>query len=100
MQQPRVICKSTNLLLCLCCWYTAPCSYLWSDVMSADGFMAFVEAGTSNDADVRRLGQHFRNTFLSLGGSVAPAEVYKRFRGHEPQLQSVVEYNKLNKIQS
>ena len=67
--------------------------------MSADGFMAFVEAGTSNDAEVRRLGRRFRDTFLSLGGSVAPDEIYKRFRGREPKLDSVIKYNKLDQVE-
>jgi len=72
-------------------------SYLWADVMSADGFMAFVEAGTSNDAEVRRLGRRFRDTFLSLGGSVAPDEVFRRFRGRDPRVQEFIQYNELNK---
>lgn len=70
-------------------------SYLWADVMSADGFMAFVEAGTTNDAEVRRLGQLFRDTFLSQGGSMPPAEVFRKFRGRDPVVAEVIKYNEL-----
>lgn len=70
-------------------------SYLWSDVMSADGFMAFVEAGTTNEAEVQRLGRRFRNTFMALGGSVPPAEVFRQFRGRDPRVAEVIKYNEL-----
>lgn len=70
-------------------------SYLWSDVMSADGFMAFQEAGTNSTADVLRLGRLFRNTFLSLGGSLSPAEVFRKFRGRDPRVAEVIKYNQL-----
>lgn len=61
--------------------------------------MAFVEAGTDKEGEVKRLGRLFRDTFLSLGGSVAPAEVFKRFRGRDPQVQAVLKYNDLgNKV--
>lgn len=73
----------------------AACSYLWADVMSADGFMAFEEAGTGNEAKVRRLGRLFRSTFLESGGSVPPAEVFRRFRGRDPRVAEVIKYNEL-----
>lgn len=73
----------------------AACSYLWADVMSADGFMAFEEAGTGNEAEVRRLGRLFRSTFLESGGSVPPAEVFRRFRGRDPRVAEVIKYNDL-----
>jgi oligopeptidase A len=71
------------------------CSYLWSDVMSADGFMAFVEAGTTNESEVRRLGQRFRDTFLSQGGGMPAAEVFRKFRGRDPQVAEVLKFNEL-----
>lgn len=72
-------------------------SYLWADVMSADGFMAFEEAGTGNEAEVQRLGRKFRDTFLSLGGSVPPAEVFRQFRGRDPKVENVIKFNNLGK---
>lgn len=32
----------------------------------------------------RAVGQNFRQTFLELGGSVHPLEVFEAFRGHQP----------------
>lgn len=57
--------------------------------------MAFQEAGTNNTADVRRLGRLFRNTFMSLGGSLSPTEVFRKFRGRDPHVAEVIKYNQL-----
>ena len=56
-------------------------SYMWSEVMDADAFDAFIEAGDPFDAEVsRKLEQHI----LSVGGSVDAAELYLAFRGRMP----------------
>jgi oligopeptidase A len=59
-------------------------SYKWAEVLSADAFGAFEEAGLTNEAKVRELGRRFRNTILSLGGGRHPMDVFKDFRGREP----------------
>ncbi len=64
--------------------------YKWSEVMSADVFGAFEEAGLDNETEVRRLGQKYRETFLALGGSVPPMEVFRRFRGREPSVAALL----------
>lgn len=84
-------------LLASCCFFLV-CSYLWADVMSADGFMAFEEAGITNEAQVKRLGRKFRDTFLSLGGSLPPAQVFRMFRGRDPRVEEVIKYNELDKV--
>lgn len=59
-------------------------SYKWAEVLSADAFAAFTEAGLDN-ADARRtLGRRFRDTVLALGGGRAPMDVFRLFRGREP----------------
>lgn len=59
-------------------------SYKWAEVLSADAFAAFEEAGTE-DADARQaLGRRFRDTVLSLGGGRHPMDVFCLFRGREP----------------
>jgi len=101
---PRLLHRPPLVCLSLCLFLSPPPpplfppkhSYLWSDVMSADGFMAFVEAGTSDEGEMRRLGRLFRDTFLALGGSVAPDEVFRRFRGRDPQVKEVIKYNELD----
>ncbi|MEO0944663.1 MAG: M3 family metallopeptidase [Pseudomonadota bacterium] len=56
-------------------------SYMWSEVMDADAFEAFLEAGDAFDADTaKRLEQHI----LSVGGSEEPDVLYKAFRGRMP----------------
>lgn len=55
-------------------------SYLWSEVLDADAFEAFVEKGVFD----RTTGQSFRDNVLSKGGSEDPMVLYKRFRGAEP----------------
>lgn len=59
-------------------------SYKWAEVLSADAFGAFEEAGTHDPARRRELGSRFRDTVLALGGSRHPMEVFHLFRGREP----------------
>jgi peptidyl-dipeptidase Dcp len=56
-------------------------SYMWSEVMDADAFEAFHEAGGAFDADTAaRLERHI----LSVGGSEDAAALYTAFRGRMP----------------
>ncbi|MFM2091472.1 MAG: Oligopeptidase [Planctomycetota bacterium] len=59
-------------------------SYKWAEVLSADAFAAFEEAGLDDDDAVATTGRRFRDTVLALGGSRHPAEVFKAFRGRDP----------------
>ena len=56
-------------------------SYLWSEVLDADAYEAFVEAGDIFDQKTAKL---FRENVLSKGGSDDPMTLYKNFRGAEP----------------
>jgi oligopeptidase A len=67
-------------------------SYKWSEVLSADAFGAFEEAGLGNEAAIRRLGRLFRDTVLALGGSRHPMEVFKQFRGREPSPEPLLRH--------
>ncbi|MDE0896979.1 MAG: M3 family metallopeptidase, partial [Planctomycetota bacterium] len=67
-------------------------SYLWAEVLSADAFGAFEEAGLDNDQAVRELGRKFRDTVLALGGSAAPAEVFESFRGRAVQVEALLRH--------
>ena len=57
-------------------------SYLWSEVLDADGFAAFTEAGDIFDAETAR---RLRENVLSAGYLHEPAEAYMRFRGRLPE---------------
>ncbi len=61
-------------------------SYKWSEVLSADAFAAFEEAGLDNAEAVRTTGRRFRDTLLALGGGTDPAEVFRLFRGRDPSI--------------
>ncbi|HEY0271325.1 MAG TPA: M3 family metallopeptidase [Sphingomonas sp.] len=56
-------------------------SYLWSEVLDADAFAAFEDAGDMFD---RRLADRFRGAILARGDSRDPAESFIAFRGRAP----------------
>ena len=58
-------------------------SYKWAEVLAADAFAAFREAGLDNERAVRDVARRFKETVLGLGGSLPAAEVYRRFRGRD-----------------
>jgi oligopeptidase A len=70
-------------------------SYKWAEVLSADAFSAFEEAGLENEQAIARIGRRFRDTVLAQGGSRHPMEVFKDFRGREPDPQALLRHNGL-----
>ena len=65
-------------------------SYKWAEVLSADAFAAFEEAGLDDARAVAATGRRFRDTVLALGGSRHPMEVFKAFRGREPSTAALL----------
>jgi peptidyl-dipeptidase Dcp len=62
-------------------------SYMWSEVMDADAFGAFEEAGDIFDpATARRL----HDDIYSSGGSREPEDAYVAFRGREPEADALL----------
>ncbi|MCX5793412.1 MAG: M3 family metallopeptidase [Elusimicrobia bacterium] len=70
-------------------------SYKWAEVLSADAFEAFEEAGLEDPEALARTGIRFRDTVLALGGSVHPAEVFKAFRGRSPSPKALLRHSGL-----
>ena len=70
-------------------------SYKWAEVLSADAFAAFEEAGLSDEKAVKSVGKRFKDTVLSLGGSLHPMEVFQLFRGREPQTEALLRHSGL-----
>jgi oligopeptidase A len=70
-------------------------SYKWAEVLSADAFAAFEEAGLENEAAIASVGKRFRDTVLGMGGSLHPMEVFKTFRGREPQTEPLLKHSGL-----
>jgi peptidyl-dipeptidase Dcp len=61
-------------------------SYLWSDVMAADTWQAFVEAGPWN----KPLAARMRTHILSNGNTSDRAEAYREFRGRDPDVKALL----------
>lgn len=70
-------------------------SYKWAEVLSADAFSAFEEAGLDNGDTLKKTGQRFRDTILALGGSRHPMEIFKSFRGREPSTEPLLRHSGL-----
>jgi oligopeptidase A len=70
-------------------------SYKWAEVLSADAFAAFEEAGLERSQAVAETGRRFRETVLALGGSESPMEVFKKFRGREPTTAALLRHSGL-----
>ena len=101
----REIAKKTSILQpikednFLCCFshifaggYSAGYySYKWAEVLSADAFSMFEEAGLENNKIIKKIGKNFKDTILSLGGSLS-LETFKLFRGREPKTDSLIKH--------
>ncbi|MBD2606805.1 M3 family metallopeptidase [Scytonema hofmannii FACHB-248] len=70
-------------------------SYKWAEVLSADAFAAFEEAGIEDEQVIKTTGKRYRDTVLALGGSKHPMEVFKSFRGREPSTAALLKHNGL-----
>ena len=70
-------------------------SYKWAEVLSADAFGAFEDVGLENEEEIRETGRRFRDTVLSLGGSLDPKEVFEAFRGRQPSSDALIRHSGL-----
>jgi Zn-dependent oligopeptidase len=61
-------------------------SYKWAEVLDADAFEYFKEAGIFN----KTVADKFKNSVLSQGGTEDPMLLYKRFRGQEPKPEALL----------
>jgi peptidyl-dipeptidase Dcp len=62
-------------------------SYLWSDVLTADAFGAFVEGQGAYD---RAVAERLRKYVFSVGNTIDPAEAYRSFRGRDPKIDALM----------
>lgn len=61
-------------------------SYKWAEVLEADAFAMFEENGIFDKATA----QSFRDNVLSKGSTEHPMKLYVNFRGHEPQVDALI----------
>lgn len=66
-------------------------SYKWAEVLSADAFSAFEEAGLFDAETARR----WRDEVLATGGSRDAIESFKAFRGRAPEIDALMRHSGL-----
>lgn len=82
-------CMTTQFSHIMCGGYAAGYySYKWAEVLDADAFSLFKETGIFNTDTASR----FR-TLLSKGGTVHPKDLYREFRGQEPNINALLRRN-------
>ncbi|WP_331344132.1 oligopeptidase A [Cellvibrio sp. UBA7661] len=64
-------------------------SYKWAEVLSADAYSRFEEEGIFN----AQTGESFLQEILQQGGSKAPMELFKNFRGREPKIDALLRHS-------
>jgi peptidyl-dipeptidase Dcp len=62
-------------------------SYLWSDVLTADAFEAFTEGKGPYD---KAVAERLKRYIFSIGNTIDPAEAYRNFRGHDPNVDALM----------
>lgn len=70
-------------------------SYMWSEVMDADAFAAFEEAGSAFDPETARKLEEF---VLSKGGSEEADVLYQKFRGRLPGVEALLKGRGLDQV--
>ncbi len=67
-------------------------SYKWAEVLSADAFAAFEEEGIFNP----ETGKRFLNCVLEQGGSRPAIELFRCFRGRDPEIDALLRHSGIN----
>jgi oligopeptidase A len=69
-------------------------SYKWAEVLSADAYAAFEEAGKASSKGTLDIstGRRYRETILEAGGSRPAMESFKAFRGREPSIDALLRH--------
>jgi peptidyl-dipeptidase Dcp len=70
-------------------------SYLWSEVLDADAFESFEEAGSAFDAETAK---RLRQFIYGAGNLRDPAEAYKAFRGRLPTVEALLKKRGLDDV--
>ena len=67
-------------------------SYKWSEVLDADAFEAFLETSLFD----KETASSYRENILSKGGTEDPMVLYKKFRGREPSIETLLKRDGLS----
>ncbi|PSJ45231.1 oligopeptidase A [Zobellella endophytica] len=64
-------------------------SYKWAEVLSSDAFSRFEEEGVFS----AKVGRDFLHAVLEQGGSKEPMELFRQFRGREPNIDALLRHS-------
>ncbi len=71
-------------------------SYKWAEVLSSDAFSKFEEEGIFNPDT----GREFLENILEMGGSKEPMELFKAFRGREPEVEALLRHSGIGETEA
>jgi peptidyl-dipeptidase Dcp len=71
--------------------------YLWAEVLEADGYEAFAEAGDPFDPEVAA---RLRRFIYASGDSLEPSEAFRSFRGRTPQIEPMLRQRGLLEVET
>ena len=72
-------------------------AYLWSEILDADGFYAFKEAGDIFDPETAARLKHW---VYESGGLLPADELYRNFRGSDPSIDPLLELRGFKELES
>ncbi|MFV8748917.1 M3 family metallopeptidase [Nannocystaceae bacterium ST9] len=81
-----MVCGFSHLFAAPIAYASGYYSYKWAEVLDADAFEAFKQQGVFS----REVGERFRKVILARGDSRDPAELYREFRGRDPELDPLL----------
>jgi len=71
-------------------WAAAYYCHLWSRMLAADLFSAYLEVGLDNSEQVSKLSTRLKKTFLCSGSAQPTAQLFREFRGRDPTPEALL----------